>query len=182
MINGDIYLSEPLEKDIPSIIHHLQEKEIYDLTLQIPYPYDKKNAQDFITLVQSRKKRYGRLMDWAIRNSRNELVGMISFQGISSRDLENDEIGFWLAKPYWNQGIMTEVLKKFVEFGFKEYRYRRFTLSIFVFNEASSKVAEKCGFVFQGLAEKVHCKEGQLIDLKLYAIQNPKHPPGVSFN
>ena len=59
-------------------------------------------------------------------------------------------VGYWIAKPFWNQGICTEALKLMLD-------HIRATTDIpslisghFIDNPASGKVMEKCGFVPTG--------------------------------
>lgn len=173
IINLEYYLSEPTESDIPSFIKHLSEKQIYRNTLQIPCPYLKEDGVYFIERVKQRKKDFGRLMDWGIRNTKGALIGMISFQGKYKDTLEKDQIGFWLGKPFWGNGIMTEVLKRFTAFGFDDFKFSRLELEIFTFNEASSRLAEKCGFQFEHIIPEAYWKDQKMIDAKMYAIEKP---------
>ena len=59
-------------------------------------------------------------------------------------------IGYWVAKPYWNQGICTEALRLMID------RIRQTTdipsliSGHFIDNPASRRVMEKCGFVDTG--------------------------------
>jgi len=40
-VNDQIHFSEIQPSDQAAVLEHLQEKEIYDRTLRIPYPYTK---------------------------------------------------------------------------------------------------------------------------------------------
>ena len=55
-------------------------------------------------------------IEW-IENSK--LIGSIDFVKYDEKNF-SAEIGYVLNKKYWNKGIMTEVLKEIVEFGFDE--------------------------------------------------------------
>lgn len=167
----EITLCTPTQEDTSSFVKYLKEKEISDHTLLIPYPYTEEDGRKFIESVEVRIREFGRLMDWAIREKDGELLGMISFRGKYKNDSSKDEIGFWLAKPFWGRAIMTQVLKRFVSFGFKEYRYRRFEMEIFSFNRASMRVAEKCGFHREKFIERAHCKDGKWVDAYLYVLE-----------
>ena len=60
---------------------------------------------------------------------------------------ENDaEIGYWIAKPYWNKGLCTEALKAMVKWCFEEEGFDKLWSDFFVDNPASGRVMEKCGF------------------------------------
>ena len=58
---------------------------------------------------------------WAIElKESNQVIGTIGYMlsGESNIEIgENDaEIGFWVAKPYWNQGICTEALQLLLDY------------------------------------------------------------------
>ena len=58
--------------------------------------------------------------------------------------------GYWVAKPYWNQGICTEALKLMIEHIRKTTDIRSLISGHFTDNPASGRVIEKCGFVPTG--------------------------------
>ena len=58
--------------------------------------------------------------------------------------------GYWVAKPYWNQGICTEALKLMIEHIRKTTDIRSLISGHFTDNPASGRVMEKCGFVPTG--------------------------------
>ena len=56
------------------------------------------------------------------------------------------EVGYWVARPYWNRGICTEALRMMVDYCFHEKGFRTLWCDHFVDNPASGRVMEKCGF------------------------------------
>ena len=62
------------------------------------------------------------------------------------------QLGYWIAKEYWNQGYCTEVSKTILEYGFHELDLHRITASYIIRNPASGKVMEKIGMKKEGLA------------------------------
>lgn len=63
---------------------------------------------------------------------------------------EDAEIGYWLAKPYWNQGLCTEALRAMIDYCFNVKGFLTLWSDFFVDNPASGRVMEKCGFVDTG--------------------------------
>ena len=60
---------------------------------------------------------------WAVElKETSEVIGSIGYlpSSASNLDIEDDqcEIGYWIAKPYWNKGICTEALQTVVDFSF----------------------------------------------------------------
>lgn len=169
-VSQGLFLSPPERGDISSFVSLLSEKEIYDNTIMIPYPYTDHDAESFVRLTQLRHKAYGKPLDWAIRQTGGKLAGMISFHGRSQFDPLREEVGYWLGKSFWNQGIMTSVLKRFIVLGFETYGFERLELPIFTSNAASKRVAEKCGFRFQERKAGAHKKDELTFDTDLYVI------------
>jgi RimJ/RimL family protein N-acetyltransferase len=63
---------------------------------------------------------------------------------------EEPIVGYWVAKPYWNQGICTEALKLMLDHIRTTTDIRSLLCGHFVDNPASGRVMEKCGFVPTG--------------------------------
>lgn len=59
-------------------------------------------------------------------------------------------VGYWVGKPYWNQGICTEALQLMIDHIRSTTNYTSLICSHFVDNPASGRVMEKCGFVPTG--------------------------------
>lgn len=59
-------------------------------------------------------------------------------------------VGYWVAKPFWNQGICTEALQLMLEHIRTTTHLRSLISGHFVDNPASGRVMEKCGFVPTG--------------------------------
>jgi [ribosomal protein S5]-alanine N-acetyltransferase len=55
-------------------------------------------------------------------------------------------LGFYLARPYWGQGLASEAGLAFVKFGFDELGLNRIVSAVEVGNAASVRVLEKLGF------------------------------------
>ncbi|MBR5174656.1 MAG: GNAT family N-acetyltransferase [Bacteroidales bacterium] len=88
---------------------------------------------------------------WAIvLKETGEVIGCIGYftSGESNIGIgENDvEAGYWVARPYWNQGICTEALHLMIDHCFIEKGYSIMWSDFFVDNPASGRVMEKCGF------------------------------------
>lgn len=174
-INDSFYISDIAQGDQPAYIEHLKEKQIYDQTLAIPYPYTQADADWWVNHnLEATQKQSGRSVNWALRRSEDSfLVGGIGFLGLEIGD-HVSELGYWLAKPYWGKGLMTEAVQKVVEFAFKEFSLVRITANVFHFNIGSARVLEKAGFQCEAYLKKHYKKDGHIFDGKLYAMINPE--------
>lgn len=56
------------------------------------------------------------------------------------------ELGFWLGRDYWGQGLIPEAAEKCLEHCFKTLHLRRVLCGYYRGNEKSRRAQEKCGF------------------------------------
>ena len=59
------------------------------------------------------------------------------------------ELGYWLGKPYWGQGIMPEAAKTLIKRAFTELGMNRIWLCFYDGNNNSNRVSQKLGFKYQ---------------------------------
>lgn len=88
---------------------------------------------------------------WAIElKESGEPIGCIGYYLFGESNIgigEHDaEMGYWIAKPYWNQGVCTEALRRMIDYCFHEKGFQTLWSDHFVDNPASGRVMEKCGF------------------------------------
>ena len=167
-VNGQIVLSPLQESDKPALVRHLKDKEIADYTLRNPSPYTLADADHFLERTAETTARQGSPLHFAIRNAESELIGACGFEDLIAG--HKAEVGYWLAKPFWGQGIATEVVGALCRFAISEWNLVRITAHVFSFNAASARVLEKNGFELEGVLKKHHRKAGRFLDSKLYAL------------
>jgi RimJ/RimL family protein N-acetyltransferase len=151
-------------------VEHLKEKEIYDHTLRIPYPYTEANFQEWLKIVEKATQQQGRPVHWAIRNEEGSMIGGCGLNDFQLGKSHRAEIGYWLAKPYWGCGIMTLVVRRLCDFAFSELGLVKIMAHVFANNPASARVLEKCGFGQEGYLRKHYLKDNRFLDARLYAL------------
>ncbi|HSK68176.1 MAG TPA: GNAT family N-acetyltransferase [Candidatus Limnocylindria bacterium] len=105
---------------------------------------------------------------WAVAAD-GEPIGDIAVNHHSDENMDC-EIGYCLGRKYWNQGLMTEALRRVAEFLFAEVGFHRVTLRHDAQNPASGRVMQKAGFRLEGvLRESLKRKDGTFGDALLYA-------------
>lgn len=168
-LDEHITLSEVKAQDIAAMVEYLNEKDIYDNTLAIPFPYTEEDGVFIVDYFKNKKQENNRTVNWAIRNKEAKLIGVIGFhEGFQGHKAE---IGYWLAKPYWGKGIMTKAIAKVCEIAFDECGLYRITANVFEHNQASARVLEKNGFVLEAPCVKnYYQKDGKIFNGKLYAL------------
>ena len=164
-----IHLSEFRPSDEAACIQHLREKEIYERTLRIPFPYTEVDFRAWLEIVEKTTKQQGRAVHWAIRDETEFLLGGCGFDSLQIGKSHRAELGYWLAKPYWGRGIMSAVVHRLCNLAIAEFGVTKITAHVFADNLASVKVLEKCGFQQEGYLRKHYMKEGKYLDAKLFA-------------
>lgn len=92
---------------------------------------------------------------WAIElKETGEAVGCIGYYICGESNINigvtDAEIGYWIAKPYWNMGICTEALKEMIDWCLTVKGFEVLWSDFFVDNPASGRVMGKCGFIDTG--------------------------------
>ena len=77
------------------------------------------------------------------------------------------ELGYMVAPAARGRGIGTAILRALTDWAFADLGAQRLRLVVDVENPASLRVAERAGYVREGVLRSVHFKNGQRIDAVL---------------
>ena len=84
-------------------------------------------------------------------------VGSIGLHLNGSTDMtdrdDECELGYWIGKPYWGQGLIPEASRALLRYAFEELSMRAVWCGYYDGNEKSRKVQTKLGFVYQHKTE-----------------------------
>ena len=87
----------------------------------------------------------------------NIIIGSIGLHFKNNTDLtdkdDEAELGYWIGKPYWNNGYATEAGKAIIKHAFKDLKLSRVWCGYYEGNEQSKRVQEKLGFKFHHRSE-----------------------------
>ncbi len=165
-VNDNIHLSDFATTDRDRMVELLETKEVYPTTLSIPYPYTLEDADTWIARANPSGC-------FAIRSDGGVLMGSISIGGYGKPLTEDFKaiLGYWLGKPYWNQGIMTAVVGAVVKYGFDTYpNLMKVGATCFASNVGSARVLEKNGFACEGEFRQHYLKDGAYCDGLSYGL------------
>jgi RimJ/RimL family protein N-acetyltransferase len=170
VVNDQVHLTEFRPSDQPALVQHLHDRDIYDRTLRIPFPYADATADEWLALVASVTEQQGRPVQFAIRSASDALIGGCGFSGFQAGKSHLAEVGYWLAKPYWGRGLMTAVVQRLCRHAFEEFGLVKIIAHVHPHNQASTRVLAKCGFQEEGFLRKHFLKDGQFLDARLFAL------------
>ena len=109
-------------------------------------------------------------INWGITLKGNDtLIGVAGFYRISQEN-QRAEIGYILHPSQSGKGIISEVVKHLIEFGFTTMNLHSIEAVIAPENKASAKVLEKNGFVQEGLFKENQYFEGRFLDSAVYSL------------
>ncbi|MGG5316854.1 GNAT family N-acetyltransferase [Enterococcus sp. AZ072] len=131
----------------------------------IPYPYRKRDAEEFIltTLLSNRE------LSLAI-TSQDKVVGSIGVFRQENIHFRTAEVGYYIAEPHWGKGLGTAALKIMCQKVFETTDIVRIFAEPFSDNPASCHMLEKAGFQHEGTLKKNAVKNGQFKDMQMYSL------------
>jgi len=144
-----LWLRWPRAADAEAITRGAGDPDVALKTATIPYPYAVEHAEQFIREVRTGNAAGERLtLVLALKRQPNEVIGAIGAEGAPYRGATS--YGYWLAKPHWGQGLMTEASIAFIDLTFAITSLQEIIASALPENIASLRVQEKIGFVVTG--------------------------------
>ena len=156
------------KSDAETLTELLQDKEISEFTF-IPYPYKLKDAYEFIEFANKENNKNAGLHLSIEDKQTGQIIGGIGLNAINENHRWG-EIGYWLAKKMWGQGIVSQALALMVPYCMDKYDLVRIHAYVRPENPASIKVLEKAGFTQEGLLRKYHFQNNQHHDFYIFSI------------
>jgi RimJ/RimL family protein N-acetyltransferase len=166
-IEGDGFALRPWRiEDAGDLVFHANDAQVaHSLGERFPHPYTLDDAQAFIVhaLHLSSEK------TWAIEINgvASGGIGVHPGEGV---ERHSAELGYWLGRAYWGDGIATAAVRALVPHALRELGLYRLQARVFADNQASMKVLERCGFVREAVLRRSVVKHERLLDLHIYAI------------
>ena len=146
----------------------------YDNDLQIaanlrdsfPHPYTIAHGQAFVEscVFGDETRQYCRAIEVD-----GEAVGSIGVFLQTDVYRKSAELGYWLGRPFWGQGIMTRAVEQVCGYVFANYDIVRIYAEPFAENIGSRRVLEKAGFQLEGIMRCGAVKNGRLVDWCMYS-------------
>ena len=133
----------------------------------IPYPYTRKDAEEYIAAMLSADKT--KTFSFAVA-ANDVLVGSIGVFRCDNIHARTAEMGYYIAEPYWGRGLATSAVKQICQYVFGHTDIIRIFAEPFAHNAASCRVLEKAGFQLEGILHSNAVKNGNILDMKLYAL------------
>jgi ribosomal-protein-serine acetyltransferase len=98
-----------------------------------------------------------------------ELAGVIGYHFMNQSN-RSTTIGYWLAESYQGQGVMTKACAKLVEDALVTKKLNRIEIHCAVSNTESRAIAERLGFIFEGVLRQAEFCYDHYNDMALYSL------------
>ncbi len=129
--------------DVPRLVQVLDDWDMAKFTANIPHPYHEADAYAFVMMQTQRCADHVGAGLALERTTDKELVGAIGF----TLDERGDaELGYWVAREAWGQGLATEALRRLIRHLFADLGMTRLWAMVHPDNPASKAVLAKAGF------------------------------------
>jgi len=154
--------------DVADLYVYGRDPEVARHVLWEPYRSEA-DARAYVRFLH-RQYRSEQPSSWGIvYKPHNKMVGTIGFMWWN-QDHNSAEIGYSLARSYWNQGIMSEALREMLRYGFEAMGLHRIEAQHESDNPASGRVMEKVGMRREGTLYGRLYNKGRYVDVELYAM------------
>ena len=141
-----LVLRRPDNRDIDSIVAIAGDWEVARRLVRMPYPYTRDHARFFLDAIVPTERVWGVTL-----RASGDLVGMI---GLTPKADAPHELGYYVARAHWGEGIATEAARAVVDHAFGPLALPALGSGFFADNPASGRVLRKLGFVETGRAER----------------------------
>jgi RimJ/RimL family protein N-acetyltransferase len=165
LLTERLYLRPPVGADAAAVIAICGDWEVARRLSRVPHPYGYSDFSFFLEQVVVNEP------TWAIvLRGTSELAGVIGLA--PHRNGQSAELGYYIGRSHWGQGLATEAGQAIVRLGTEEFGYPRLTSGYHADNPASGRVLAKLGFKRIGVSNRMCLAEGRdkpSIDLELLA-------------
>jgi len=158
-------IRQHMDADLPLITRYASDPAVpHFLQNAFPSPYTEADARKRLERVKQEPVLEGLAL---------EIDG--EFAGTMACRMKKDvlrftgEIGYWLAKPLWGRGVMTEAVRVFSDYLLTQQNLLRLEALVYEPNTASARVLEKAGFTLEARLRKAVYKHGRFMDGLLFS-------------
>ncbi|HJW28889.1 MAG TPA: GNAT family N-acetyltransferase [Saprospiraceae bacterium] len=163
-------------QDIPAMVRHLSNPLISKTTLHIPYPYQRSDAEAWISKNEQERELGHAYTFVIIPKGKKSMIGAIGLH--LTPEHNRAEAGYWIAVPYWNKGIATEALVEIIRFGFNDLNLHKIFATHLPDNIASGNVMMKAGMHYEGELREHYKKGRRYLTVLQYGILRSAHQKG----
>ena len=156
IVTERLTLRRPRAADAGPMSLYAGDRRVALMLTRVPHPYPPGVAEHWISSLPELYAK-AEMINWGIVMDGGLLLGTIRLT-LNPAD-NHAEMGYWVGKPYWNNGYCTEAARAVVGYGFDKLDLERIYANYMARNPASGRVLAKLGLATNS-------------DLTYYALKN----------
>lgn len=161
---------------IPVAVHHaadlasLVRQNVEHLRIYLPAVTDLSSVEAARAhlLAATERAASGDIFEWHLFVG-GALCGSVRLKDIDRVD-RKAKIGYFIGSPFAGRGIVTSAVRAILSYGFGQLGLNRIELHCASANERSKRVAERLGFVLEGVLRQDEYLNGEFVDQHLYGL------------
>ena len=153
----------PLEPaDAEAVATYLGDIEVARWLVRVPHPFTVEDAADFIgQCCATAGLGTATTLGIVVRGDDRAIVrGIVALHSLDTRP----EIGFWLGRPFWRHGLMSEAVDATLAWAYANLDIDAISAGAFQGNIASLTIQARQGFEVVGLSRRPSLIEERLLD------------------
>ncbi len=140
-----LLLRPPTADDAVRVSELTTDLEIVRFLARVPYPNTPEQVASYIATCTDRFEAGGELLFLICLKESGLAVGMLSLR--VDETMREAEIGYWIGKAYWGQGLMSEAVTTVANLGMEKLDLKRIHATAAPQNVASLRILRKAGLV-----------------------------------
>jgi [ribosomal protein S5]-alanine N-acetyltransferase len=142
-------------------------------------PYEPVKEESHFTLEAQRESLEAAIRGWIsgtgfsfgiFLSGPGELIGRVNLSNVVRGAWQSCTLGYFMDETHNGRGYMTEAVKLVCRFAFEAAGLHRVQAAVMTWNPASSRVLEKAGFQYEGLARYYLNINGKWEDHNVYSL------------
>ena len=151
----NLIIKKPSEKDLNSLIKELNNWNISQWLVNVPYPYTIEDGQNWLKKTKEDDYSFNIFL-------KNKLIG-----GISITNKQNNtkpELGYWIGENFWGKRYAFEVCTNLIKHFFSNTSHNIIYASHMKDNTKSKKILINLGFKFVSNGKKFSISRNEIVD------------------
>ncbi len=166
-VETDRFVLRPLRRSDQGLIDmYAGDLQVARMTTTIPHPLPPGATDAFINRALSEDRTEHVWVIDGLKADGAELMGLISLEDV---DEGKFEVGYWVAPPFWNTGIASEVVQALISAN--PLDSKTLFASVFQDNPASARVLTNNGFQYLGDAENFSVARDSAVPTWTYSLK-----------
>ena len=169
LIGQKITLRQFTRRDAQDFWRLANDRLVTRYLANLPYPYSLNDGYAWVRRSHGLIRKGTDYSFGIVTRETGKVVGSVGLHGFDRKN-RRIEIGYWLGRPYWRRGFVSEAVRLACDWAFRELKVNRIQARVMVQNEASAKLLVKIGFRFEGTWRMAEYVRGRWSDMHWFGL------------